>query len=50
VGHEPSGKPYLTVGGTVADAAAALGVSRWHLSLSHDGGVAIAMVVAEGDG
>ena len=25
-----------------------LGVARWHLSLSHDGGLAIAYVIAEG--
>jgi holo-[acyl-carrier protein] synthase len=42
------GRPFLRVGGTVAEAAARLGVATWHLSLSHDGGVAIAMVVAEG--
>jgi holo-[acyl-carrier protein] synthase len=32
----------------VATAADALGITRWHLSLSHDGGHAIAYVVAEG--
>jgi holo-[acyl-carrier protein] synthase len=50
VQHEDSGRPQLAVSGTVADAAAALGVARWHLSLTHDDGMAIAMVVAEGDG
>jgi holo-[acyl-carrier protein] synthase len=48
--HDDAGKPYLLVVGTVATAAAARGVVRWHVSLSHDGGVAMAMVVAEGDG
>ena len=33
--------------GTVADAAGRLGVRRWHVSLSHDGGVSVACVVAE---
>lgn len=42
------GRPLLEVRGTVAQAAAALGVRRWHVSLSHDGGMATAMVVAEG--
>jgi holo-[acyl-carrier protein] synthase len=42
------GRPALTVRGTVAEAAQARGVQSWHLSLSHDGGVAVAMVVAEG--
>jgi holo-[acyl-carrier protein] synthase len=43
-----SGRPELAVSGTVAQAARTLGVSRWHLSLSHDAGVSVAMVVAEG--
>src|SRR3954464_3130951 len=34
--------------GTVAAAAKKLGVRAWHLSLSHDGGMAVAMVVADG--
>jgi holo-[acyl-carrier protein] synthase len=46
---DPDGRPWLTVSGTVAAAAAERGVTRWHLSLSHDGGIASAMVVAEGD-
>ncbi len=41
------GQPEFDVTGTVADAAARAGVAIWHLSLSHDGGNAIAMVVAE---
>ena len=43
-----SGNPELRISGTVAAAAEALGIERWHLSLSHDGGHAIAYVVAEG--
>jgi holo-[acyl-carrier protein] synthase len=31
----------------VAAAAAEHGIARWHVSLSHDAGTAIAMVVAE---
>ena len=45
---EESGRPRLTVTGTVAARAAQLGVRGWHLSLSHDAGVASAVVVAEG--
>ena len=41
------GRPWLTVADTVANAAAERGIVRWHLSLSHDGGIASAMVVAE---
>ena len=44
---DPDGRPWLTVSGTVAAVATERGVSRWHLSLSHDGGIASAMVVAE---
>jgi holo-[acyl-carrier protein] synthase len=44
----PGGRPYLQVRGTVAAAAARLGVTGWHLSLSHDAGIATAMVIAEG--
>jgi holo-[acyl-carrier protein] synthase len=44
---DPDGRPWLTVSGTVAEAAMERGVDRWHLSLSHDGGIASAVVVAE---
>jgi holo-[acyl-carrier protein] synthase len=47
VGRDAAGRPELTVRGTVAAAAAQQGVRRWHLSLSHDSGMSIAMVVAE---
>jgi holo-[acyl-carrier protein] synthase len=47
VAHDSRGKPMLEVRGTVAEAAARLGVTTWHLSISHDAGVCIAMVVAE---
>ena len=45
---EASGRPLLEVCGTVAARAAELGVVSWHLSLSHDAGVASAVVIAEG--
>jgi holo-[acyl-carrier protein] synthase len=44
---DPDGRPWLTVSGTVGAEAKEQGVTRWHLSLSHDGGIASAMVVAE---
>ena len=44
-----SGRPFLTVHGTVAAAARAQGVGGWHLSLSHDGGLCVAMLVAESE-
>ncbi|THJ66390.1 holo-ACP synthase [Arthrobacter echini] len=43
-----AGAPSVVVEDTVADAARARGIQSWHLSLSHDGGLATAMVVAEG--
>ncbi len=42
-----SGAPTLELTWTVAAAAADIGASAWHLSLSHDGGMALAYVVAE---
>jgi holo-[acyl-carrier protein] synthase len=49
VRRDEAGKPSLVVTGSVSAAAAALGVGRWHVSLSHDGGNAVAMVIAESD-
>ena len=45
--REPSGRPVLEITGTVAVAAAHQGISAWHVSISHDGGFCLAMVVAE---
>ncbi|HMD47322.1 MAG TPA: holo-ACP synthase [Acidimicrobiales bacterium] len=42
-----AGAPSLRLGPSAAAAAEAAGVSRWHVSLSHTGAVALAMVVAE---
>ena len=42
-----SGQPTLQVTGSVAAAADARGVTSWHVSLSHDGGLATAAVIAE---
>ena len=43
----PGGPPEVEVVGTVAARAAELGIERFHLSISHDAGIASAMVVAE---
>jgi holo-[acyl-carrier protein] synthase len=48
VTYDGTGRPLLVVSGTVAEAAARCGVLRWHLSITHDGGLSVAMVVAEG--
>jgi holo-[acyl-carrier protein] synthase len=44
---EPGGRPRLLLHGSVAEEAAAQGITTWHLSMSHDAGVATAVVVAE---
>ncbi len=41
------GRPQLSVAGTVAARAEALGVRSLHVSISHDAGLATAIVVAE---
>ena len=41
------GPPELEITGTVAARAVELGVARFHISISHDAGIASAMVVAE---
>ena len=43
-----SGAPSLVVSGPAAELAAAAGVARWHLSLTHSELVAAAYVIAEG--
>jgi holo-[acyl-carrier protein] synthase len=45
--HDAAGRPVLQTQGTVAAAAAKLGISAWHVSISHDGGMCVAMAVAE---
>jgi holo-[acyl-carrier protein] synthase len=42
------GRPHLSMRGTVAARAEALGALHTHLSLSHDAGIASAVVVVEG--
>lgn len=43
----PSGDPTFELRGTVLDRATALGATTTHLSLSHDGGIASAVVILE---
>ena len=42
-----SGRPIVELSGRLAELASAAGVTDWHVSLSHDGGNAIAYVIAE---
>lgn len=46
---EDSGQPRLRLSGTVLARADALGVASSHVSISHDGGIASAVVVLEGE-
>ncbi len=45
---DDEGRPSFRIQGTVAARAAELGIARIHLSLSHDAGIASAMVICEG--
>ena len=44
---DPSGRPSLLMSGSVAGRAAELGVENVHVSLSHDAGIASAVVILE---
>ena len=43
------GKPHLELSGATKDRADQMGITSWHLSISHDGGMACAFVIAEGN-
>lgn len=43
----PSGRPVLELKGEALKRAHAAGATRWHLSMSHDAGVAMATVILE---
>ena len=45
---EASGRPWFTLTGSTAAVVAARGITTMHLSMSHDGGLATAYVIAEG--
>ncbi len=42
-----AGQPNLRLSGAAAVVAASIGVTRTHVSISHDGGLAIAVVILE---
>lgn len=46
----PSGQPRMELRGTVLARAEAFGVASVHVSLSHDAGIATALVILEGPG
>lgn len=45
---DASGKPGIALTGVTASTAAEAGITNLHLSISHDAGLAMAFVVAEG--
>ncbi len=45
--NEENGKPVLLITGRALELATRLGITRWHVSISHDAGIATAFVVAE---
>lgn len=45
--RQPTGKPSLVLHDTAIERAALFGVDTWHISLSHDGGMAVAVVLGE---
>lgn len=45
-----AGKPLLSLHGQARSIAQRAGISAWHVSISHAGGLAQASVIAEGDG
>lgn len=46
--NDPAGRPVLRLSGGAARRARKMGVKRWHLSIAHAGGFALATAVAEG--
>jgi holo-[acyl-carrier protein] synthase len=48
VGHDPKGKPLVQPNPAMAEHLRSMGVTGSHLSLTDDGGVAVAFVVLEG--
>jgi len=46
----PGGPPQLLLHGESAAIAARRGIERWHVTITHDAGIAAAVVVAEGPG
>ena len=49
VAHEMSGKPILRIHGRAAELASQMGVLHVNVSITHDAGVAAAVVVFEGE-
>lgn len=49
VAKDSLGKPHLEVTGATKQRSQEMGIASWHLSITHDGGMACAFVIAEGN-
>ena len=49
VRRNPSGRPSLELEGKALSMARAFGATHWHVSITHDAGVAAAVVILEGE-
>lgn len=47
VRREPSGRPTLTLHGNAIAMVEKFGANKWHVSITHDAGVAVAVVILE---
>ena len=49
VAKDELGKPHLEISGATKERSEQMGITSWHLSITHDGGMACAFVIAEGN-
>ncbi|MDI9530344.1 MAG: holo-ACP synthase [Chloroflexota bacterium] len=47
--HAPSGEPGVTLHGAALEAAQSRGLSKWAVSITHEGGMAAAIAVAQSE-
>jgi holo-[acyl-carrier protein] synthase len=47
VRREPSGRPTLTLHGNATAMVEKFGANKWHVSITHDAGIAVAVVILE---
>jgi len=47
--NDSAGKPYVVLHGTTAERAASLGITAWHISITHTEDLATASAIAEGE-
>jgi len=45
---DPAGRPQVRLHGTTAERAEALGITAWHVSITHTADLAVASAIAEG--